>query len=152
MIGPDTDFGLKTWPGPMQRGPHMRRTGSVFRTFCTAAAFASLTLLFLTPIKPAHATDFTASISTGGMNIMNDVPGVCASAVTVCGRQLNPVAAELGGGFTVKIDGHFRSSYECNMIEGRPAWVPVTVEGTCESVPVIMLPARYDEDEAWNVG
>lgn len=85
-----------------------------------------------------------------GIRLTGGTGTLCANTVLVCGRKLNPLGTEIGGHFTVRINRTFRSTYECAIMGGRPVWVPTSSEGTCEEVPVIMLPAKYDE--AWNVG
>ena len=79
-------------------------------------------------------------------------PQLCTRAVSVCARELQPLGVEIGGTFTVKIERHYRSTYSCAIVNGKPAWVVISTEGSCEAQPVITLPAKYDDDEAWNVG
>jgi hypothetical protein len=133
----------------------MRRVGHALAILRPAAALAGLATLLLVLNFPAHADtteSLTASIGDGGIRLLNDAPHLCTTSVVVCGQQLNPLTVEVGGGFTVKIDSHFRSSFECSIVNGQPNWVQLTNEGSCEPVPIITLPAAYDEDEAWNVG
>ncbi len=87
-----------------------------------------------------------------GMPIFSPGATLCTRAVSVCARDLQPLDVEVGGTFTVKIADHYKSVYECHMVDGTPAWLPTSVEGSCEAQPVILLPAKYDIDEAWNVG
>jgi hypothetical protein len=77
---------------------------------------------------------------------------LCTKAVRVCARELQPLGVEIGGTFTVKIEDHYKSTYECSVVNGVPTWLPTSVEGSCEAQPVILLPAKYDVGEAWNVG
>ena len=79
-------------------------------------------------------------------------PQLCTRAVSVCARELQPLGVEIGGTLTVKIERHYRSTYSCAIVNGKPAWVVISTEGSCEAQPVITLPAKYDDDEAWNVG
>jgi hypothetical protein len=166
MMAKGSAFGLYLrglWAGHNQE-PTMGRRGqgqSAIKTSIRSAAkivVLALPLLMLFTAAQAATPQpepQTASVGIGGINLndINEAPRtMCSSSVVVCGRQLDPLSVELGGGFTVKIDSYFRSSYECSIVNGQPTWVALTTEGSCEPVPVIMLPASYNEDEAWNVG
>ena len=87
-----------------------------------------------------------------GIPIFSPGAKLCTKAVTVCARQLQPLGVEIGGTFTVKIEDHYKSTYECSIVDGKPTWLATSVEGSCEPQPIILLPAKYDADEAWNVG
>ncbi|MEJ0062249.1 MAG: hypothetical protein WDO70_03370 [Alphaproteobacteria bacterium] len=102
----------------------------------------------------AHAStgDVRIEQQFSGIPVFALVDKLCVHAVTVCGRELQPLGVEVGGTFTVRIENHYKSTYECAMIDGVATWVPTTVEGTCNSPPVVTLPAKYDETDAWNVG
>jgi len=76
----------------------------------------------------------------------------CTEAVTICARAMQPLGVAVGGSFTVRIEDHFSATYECTMINGTPRWAPATQKGSCAPQPVIILPAKYDDDDPWNVG
>lgn len=127
----------------------MARWSQIVKKYLMLGTVVGSTLLGLTLTTPAHATiDVTDSFS--GIMI-TEGQQLCNQAVMVCGRQLAPLPSELGGSFTVKINSHFRSTYECSMLRGQPQWVSIISEGTCEEVPIITLPNKY-ENEADGVG
>lgn len=118
---------------------------------------------FLTCAAPsAHAaTSFdNASVSLvtlqpsgGGLPPLYAGGGkLCTEAVNVCAREMQPLGVPLGGSFTVKIEDHFTATYECIMLEGKPRWAPTAQQGSCAAQPVILLPAKYDADDPWNIG
>lgn len=77
---------------------------------------------------------------------------LCTHAVTVCAREMQPLGVPIGGSFTVRIDDHFSATYECIMLDGKPRWAPTAQQGGCVEQPVILLPAKYDADDPWNIG
>ncbi len=109
----------------------------------TLATLTGCTLLGLNLATPAYAETNIASTVEG--IVITEYQPVCDQVVMICGRQLAPLASEIGGSFTVKINGHFRSTYECTMSKGAPQWVSIMAEGTCEEVPIITLPSKYED-------
>lgn len=81
-----------------------------------------------------------------------DKPPLCREAIMVCARAMQPSDVAVGGSFTVTIEDHFSATYECTMMDGAPRWAPVTQRGSCAPQPVILLPSKYDPDDAWNIG
>jgi hypothetical protein len=77
---------------------------------------------------------------------------VCSEALTVCARAMQPLGVPVGGSFTVKIEDHFTATYECIMLDGKPRWAATAQQGSCAPQPVILLPAKYDADDPWNIG
>lgn len=77
---------------------------------------------------------------------------LCSEALTVCARAMQPLGVPVGGSFTVKIEEHFTATYECIMLDGKPRWAATAQQGSCAPQPVILLPAKYDADDPWNIG
>lgn len=77
---------------------------------------------------------------------------LCNEALTVCARAMQPLGVPVGGSFTVKIEDHFSATYECIMLDGQPRWAATAQQGSCAPQPVILLPAKYDADDPWNIG
>lgn len=77
---------------------------------------------------------------------------LCSEALTVCARAMQPLGVPVGGSFTVKIEDHFTATYECIMLDGKPRWAATAQQGSCAPQPVILLPAKYDADDPWNIG
>ncbi len=77
---------------------------------------------------------------------------LCSEALTVCARAMQPLGVPVGGSFTVKIEDHFSATYECIMLDGKPRWAATAQQGSCAPQPVILLPAKYDADDPWNIG
>lgn len=77
---------------------------------------------------------------------------LCSEALTVCARAMQPLGVPVGGSFTVKIEDHFSATYECIMLDGKPRWAATAQQGSCAQQPVILLPAKYDADDPWNIG
>ncbi|MBP7252500.1 MAG: hypothetical protein KBA75_03330 [Alphaproteobacteria bacterium] len=77
---------------------------------------------------------------------------LCSEALTVCARAMQPLGVPVGGSFTVKIEEHFTATYECIMLDGKPHWAATAQQGSCAPQPVILLPAKYDADDPWNIG
>lgn len=77
---------------------------------------------------------------------------LCNEALTVCARAMQPLGVPVGGSFTVKIEDHFTATYECIMLDGKPRWAATAQQGSCAPQPVILLPAKYDADDPWNIG
>ncbi|MGB4101483.1 MAG: hypothetical protein WBK91_06215 [Alphaproteobacteria bacterium] len=118
--------------------------------------FSTAAILVIWPVFVSAASIVAAETpkveQLSGLPIFNHGGPLCTNAVTVCARALQPLSVAIGGTVTVRIADHHKSVYECRMINGVPTWLPTSVEGSCEAQPVIMLPAKYDASEAWNVG
>jgi hypothetical protein len=71
----------------------------------------------------------------------------CTDPLTVCARAMRPSGVPVGGSFTVRIEDHFTSTYQCMLIEGRPRWIEADQQGACAPPPVIFLPAHYQNDQ-----
>lgn len=118
---------------------------AILATYMPAPGTASVDSVVATEIPKVE-------LQLSGMPVFSPGTQLCTRAVSVCARELQPMGVEIGGTFTVKISGHYKSTYECGLVDGIPTWVPTAIEGSCEAQPVIFLPAKYDVGEAWNVG
>ncbi len=109
-----------------------------------AATFDNASVSLVT-IQPDGASSALPPLYAGGGKL-------CTEAVNVCAREMQPLGVPVGGSFTVKIEDHFTATYECIMLEGKPRWAPTAQQGSCAAQPVILLPAKYDADDPWNIG
>lgn len=102
-----------------------------------------------------NATVSLVTLQPGGEGLAPVYAGggkLCTEAVNVCAREMQPLGVPVGGSFTVKIEDHFTATYECIMLDGKPRWAPTAQQGSCAAQPVILLPAKYDADDPWNIG